>query len=364
MGLRTRTSGATRLTGRATATIALACGSAAILGGAPSGPVHAHNVHLIGALEAGQLREIGIAPLGAQSAAPATAATDAVERLAAAPPRPARLAAATVAATTPLVPLRLRGRVGDSLYSSLLDTGLAAATASEYLRILAAQPGIGGDVGGDDHFDLVLSGRRAGQRIEGALLYAAIDRVGASDVRVMKWPVGRGSQWVDAGATEQQATTLGRPVAGRVTSGFGVRVHPILHFARSHRGVDFEARWGQPIIAVADGVVSRAGWAGGYGRQVRISHGGGLATSYSHMSRTAVAAGGMVRAGQVIGYVGSSGLSTGPHLHYEVSRGGVAVNPLGVRFAGRARLEGGQANAFRARLGQFLALAPQVPAAS
>ena len=346
------------------ATLALAGASVIILASAPLEPLHAGASELVTADEAAQLRAIGIAPLGLGAAtAPRAAPASLVEPLAEAPPRPAALARALMQKPVELVPLRLRGRVGDGLYESLIANGVAPATAAEYLRILARQPGVGGDVGPDDHFDLVVASRRAPSAapIEGALLYAAIDRVGASDVRVMKWPVGRGSAWLDAGATEQQAAALGRPVAGRVTSGFGTRHHPILGFARSHRGVDFAARWGQPIIAVADGRVVGSGWAGGYGRQVRIVHAGGLATSYSHMSRTAVGSGAFVRAGQVIGYVGSSGLSTGAHLHYEVHRGGVAVNPLGLRFAGRARIEGGQADAFRARLASYLAMAPVRP---
>lgn len=349
---------------RAAATLGLACASVVILASAPFEPVHAGHAGLVSASEAAQLSAIGIAPLGLGAATGAQIGpASLVEPLAEAPPRPAALARAILDRPVELVPLRLRGRVGDGLYESLLATGLAPATAAEYLRILARQSHVGGDVGPDDHFDLVIASRRApgSAPIEGALLYAAIDRVGASDVRVMKWPAGRGSAWLDAGATEQQAAALGRPVAGRVTSGFGTRHHPILGFARRHRGVDFAARWGQPIIAVADGRVVRSGWAGGYGRQVRLVHAGGLATSYSHMSRTAVASGSHVRAGQVIGYVGSSGLSTGAHLHYEVHRGGVAVDPLAVRFAGRARIEGGQADAFRARLAQYLAMQPVRP---
>ena len=114
-----------------------------------------------------------------------------------------------------------------------------------------------------------------------------------------------------------------------------MRVHPILRFARMHKGIDFGAALGHARSSPPPTARSaRAGWAGGYGRQVRIAHGGGMATSYSHMSRMVVEPGSIVRQGQVIGYVGSSGLSTGPHLHYEVYRGGVAVNPLSVRFAG------------------------------
>ena len=104
-----------------------------------------------------------------------------------------------------------------------------------------------------------------------------------------------------------------------------------------------------------DGTVNRAGWAGGYGRQVRLSHSGNLSTSYSHMSRIAVASGQRVRQGQVIGYVGSTGLSTGPPLHYEMYRGGQHINPRSVRLTTRSQLSGGDLANFRARLRTLLA---------
>jgi len=151
-------------------------------------------------------------------------------------------------------------------------------------------------------------------------------------------------------------------VAARITSGFGMRFHPILHFARMHKGIDFGAHYGQPIVAAADGRVTGAGWAGGYGQQVRLAHAGGMGTSYSHMSRIVAAPGSFVRQGQLIGYVGSSGLSTGPHLHYEVYRNGVAVNPLGVRFSSQALLEGPELERFKTRLAQLMAIGTQAPA--
>ena len=146
------------------------------------------------------------------------------------------------------------------------------------------------------------------------------------------------------------------PVRGGISSTFGLRVHPILRFARMHKGVDFRAAWGSPIVAAADGQVVRAGWAGGYGQQVRIAHAGGLSTSYSHMSRITAPAGSVVRQGQLIGYVGSTGLSTGPHLHYEVHRGGTAVNPMSVKFVSHSMLEGAELEAFRARLRSYLSI--------
>ena len=255
-------------------------------------------------------------------------------------------------------PLRIRGRVGDGLYWAMRASGVSPQAAGEYLRALATQLDVGGQVGPDDRFDLIVANRRAatGESSEGPLLYAAIDRVGASDIRLMKWTINGHTDWVDANGPGRKVEAMSWPVAGRITSGFGLRFHPILRFARLHKGIDFGAGYGAPIVAAAEGRVTAAGWAGGYGRQVRLAHSGGIATSYSHMSRLVVEPGTLVHQGQLIGYVGSSGLSTGPHLHYEVYRNGAPVNPLGVKFASRSLIEGEQLERFRARLAQLMAI--------
>jgi murein DD-endopeptidase MepM/ murein hydrolase activator NlpD len=120
----------------------------------------------------------------------------------------------------------------------------------------------------------------------------------------------------------------GLPVAGRITSGFGYRYHPVLHYRRLHTGVDIAAPTGTPIHAAGGGEVVFAGRRGGYGNAVIIDHGRGKATLYGHMSSIAVRAGQVVNGGQTIGRVGSTGISTGPHLHYEVRINGTPVNPL------------------------------------
>ena len=257
-------------------------------------------------------------------------------------------------------PLRVRGRVGDGLYWSLRAAGVSPQSAAEYLQALATELDVGGDISADDHFDLVIASRRSftGERETGPLLYAGIDRSAARDLQLVKWGSRGRASWVDAASIGRASDSSGMawPVAGRITSGFGYRIHPILRFARLHKGVDFGAGTGTPIVAAADGQVSAAGWAGGYGRQVRIAHADGLATSYSHMSSIVAEPGSYVRRGQLIGYVGSSGLSTGPHLHYEVYRHGQAVNPLSVRFTGAPALDGAQIAAFKARLKTLLAV--------
>jgi murein DD-endopeptidase MepM/ murein hydrolase activator NlpD len=119
-----------------------------------------------------------------------------------------------------------------------------------------------------------------------------------------------------------------RPVNGPVTSGFGYRMHPILGVRKMHTGVDLRAAAGTPIRAADGGTVIWSGSRGGYGLCIIIDHGGGMATVYGHCSRLAVSANDTVRKGDVIGYVGSTGLSTGPHLHFEVRRNGTPINPL------------------------------------
>ncbi len=119
------------------------------------------------------------------------------------------------------------------------------------------------------------------------------------------------------------------PLEGlKLTSSFGMRNHPILGGRRAHKGIDLGAPIGTPIYATADGVVSKASWFGGYGLYVSLEHGGDLETRYGHMSRLNVAEGQMVHKGDVIGFVGTTGNSTGPHLHYEVRVDGQAVNPI------------------------------------
>jgi len=122
--------------------------------------------------------------------------------------------------------------------------------------------------------------------------------------------------------------TLAWPVVGRVASGFGMRLHPILHVWRFHAGIDISAGAGTPIRAPAPGTVTRAGGEGGCGYSVTLEHAAGVRTRYCHLSHIGVTVGQFVTVGQVIGEVGSTGLSTGPHLHFEVSVNGQLVDPL------------------------------------
>lgn len=141
------------------------------------------------------------------------------------------------------------------------------------------------------------------------------------------------SRWQSLDGTRPTTTTVSIPSrmpveSAHLSSGFGMRVHPVLGIRQGHKGIDLANPVGTPVYATADGVVSRADWFSSYGLYVSLEHGGSLQTRYGHMSRLNVAAGQRVHKGEIIGYVGSTGRSTGPHLHYEVRVNGVAVNPI------------------------------------
>ena len=302
-----------------------------------------------------QWQALGVAPLsGGGATGMAMAPTGAAESIEFAPKRVVlAVAPDPKPAPTPVDagPLRIRGRVGDGLYWSLRAAGASPQVAAQYLAALATEIDVG-EVGPSDGFDLV---RGSGRQ----LLYAGLDRLGGSDLQLVKWNANGRSEWIDAANAEKSAPVesgLAMPANGPITSYFGYRYHPILHFTRFHAGLDIGASWGSPIVAAGDGQVVAAGWAGGYGREVQIAHGSGIVSLYGHMSEIVAQPGSYVRRGQLIGYVGSSGLSTGPHLHFEVRMGGTPVNPLGVRFVSAPVVDNHLAGAVKARLKALLSV--------
>lgn len=259
-------------------------------------------------------------------------------------------------------PVRIRGIVGASLYRSARAAGAPPSAVQDYLRTIDEHMAFE-EIAPGDEFDLVFANRRAGtgEQQAGDLLYAGVVRAGKPVLQLLRWG-NDGAFYSPQGMAEgAQETTgfLGAPVNGRMTSGYGARRHPILGYVRMHAGIDFAAGWGAPVYAATDGRVSFAGWHGGHGNYVRLDHGGGIGTGYGHMSRIAVAPGMSVRRGQVIGYVGSTGLSTGPHLHYEMYRGGQTVNPLSMTsIVQRAAVDPAQLAAFKTKLAQITAISP------
>jgi len=242
-------------------------------------------------------------------------------------------------------PLRIRGAVGAGLYRSARAAGAPPEAVQQYLQAIDRHLGLD-MVGPGDKFDIVVDQKRSaeGEVQLGKLLYAGLEQGGKPRVQLVRWGDGgdrNGGELFDVANPGGSSTLIAEPTAGpmmpvngRITSTFGLRRHPILGYTRMHAGVDFGAPRGAPIVAVANGTVTFAGRHGGHGNYVRLDHGGGLGSGYGHMSGIAVSSGTQVTAGQVIGWVGSTGLSTGPHLHYEVYQSGRTVNPLSVNFGG------------------------------
>ncbi|MFM5916429.1 MAG: peptidoglycan DD-metalloendopeptidase family protein [Novosphingobium sp.] len=262
-------------------------------------------------------------------------------------------------------PLRIRGTVGSSVYMSARAAGAPIEAIQQYLEVLDQHLSLDGTIQPGDTFDMIVSYRRAasGEAQVGDLLFAGLERGGKPEAQLLRW--GKDGQFYEASGMGQQRSGLIMPViGGHITSGFGLRRHPILGYSRLHAGIDFGAAYGSPIYAVSDGTVSFAGWHGGHGNYVRLEHGGGFGTGYGHMSRIAVSSGSHVRAGQVIGYVGSTGLSTGPHLHYELYRGGAPVNPATVSFTVTSQVDSNELAAYKTRLAQLKAVKPGAAGAS
>ena len=256
-------------------------------------------------------------------------------------------------------PLRIRGVVGSGLYRSARAAGAPIAAIQQYLQALDQHLSLDTAIEAGDTFDIIIAYRRAasGETQVGDLLFAGLEKAGKPKAQLLRW--GKEGIFFEASGMGAQRTGLIMPVyGGRVTSNFGARRHPVLGYSRLHAGIDFGAPHGAPIYAVGDARVIFSGWHGGHGNYVKLDHGGGFATAYAHMSRVAVPNGARVSAGQVIGYVGSTGLSTGPHLHYELYQNGRVVNPLSVRFTVTNQVDQQQLAAFRARMAQLKAVAP------
>lgn len=256
-------------------------------------------------------------------------------------------------------PLRIQGKVGGSMLSSARSAGAPAGAIQTWLRAMGQHVSIQG-IHAQDRFDIIVEHRRAadGMSETGGLLFAGLQQ-GKKELRLLKWTLGGKEQYFDAAGVGETRGNMRMPVQGHLTSSFGLRFHPVLGYSRMHKGMDYGAPMGSPIIAATDGVVNFAGWHGGHGNYVQLKQSPKFGTGYAHMSRIAVRVGQHVRAGEIIGYVGSTGLSTGPHLHFEVFVNNVAVNPAGVKFLQAATLSGAELGRFKAELAHLMALRSQ-----
>jgi len=248
-----------------------------------------------------------------------------------------------------------QGEIHGSLYESAQALGATPAITAQVAKMFAHKLDFQRDIQPGDAFKLVFDRKvtESGRTIEtGDLQYAELH-----GVRFYRFERNGGDvEYFDEFGKNVKGFLLRTPVDGaRMTSGFGMRRHPLLGYNRMHQGIDFGAGMGTPVFAAGDGVVLEARRWGGYGNWLRIRHTGGWDTGYGHLSRYAkgLKPGQRVRQGQVVAYVGSTGASTGPHLHYEIWRSGKRVNPVGAKVPQGTVLGGSELAAFRAQKGRI-----------
>lgn len=232
-------------------------------------------------------------------------------------------------------------RLYESLYETALKNELPRQTVDELVRIFGYDVDFQRRVSQGDSFEIFFGSDDENGAPE--VLYASLT-VGGEARRVYRYQGEDGAvDFFDESGRSLKKFLIRKPIAdGILRSGFGSRFHPILGYSRPHTGVDWANRVGTPIIAAGNGTVIKSEWDSGYGRRVELQHTNGYVTAYSHMSSFAkgIAPGKRIQQGQVIGYVGNSGLSTGPHLHYEVIINGSFVDPLKIRLPRGRELEG------------------------
>ncbi len=240
-----------------------------------------------------------------------------------------------------------------SPWQALSDADEDPTLVLEMAEVLAAQVDFYTDLRPEDCFQMAF---QVDERPDGSYRLAGLEAVRLSlrdeTVEAYRFALpGQGPEWYDMQGQSLKRMFLRSPLKfTRISSGFGVRMHPILRRMRAHNGVDYVAPVGTPVQASGDGVVVQAGRNGGYGLYIKLNHGRQYSTSYAHLSRIApgVRAGARVHQGQVIGYVGSTGLSTGAHLDYRFMKDGNYVDPLSADLPTAIPLEGDELGAFRA----------------
>lgn len=254
---------------------------------------------------------------------------------------------------------RGNARLYESLYETAMKHELPRSTIDELVRVFSYDVDFQRRVSPSDSLEVFLADDdETGDR--GEVLFASLN-VGGESRRVFRFvtPEDGLVDYFDDEGKSLKKFLLRKPITdGELRSGFGYRRHPILGYSKMHTGVDWSNRIGTPILASGNGTIIKAEWDGGYGRRVEVQHANGYVTTYSHMSGFArgIQPGTKVRQGQVIGYLGNTGLSTGPHLHYEVMVNGHFVNPMRIRVPRGRELDGRLLAEFRRQRDQVLSL--------
>jgi murein DD-endopeptidase MepM/ murein hydrolase activator NlpD len=240
-------------------------------------------------------------------------------------------------------------RLYQSIYETALRNQVPRALIEDLVRIYSYDVDFQRKVQPGDSFEVLFADEGEGE-VKSEVLFASLTTAGETR-KFYRYQAGDDGvvDYYDETGKSAKKFLVRKPLAdGHVTSNFGSRKHPVLQYTRLHTGVDWAADMGTPIYASGNGMVEKIGWEGGYGKFIKIRHANGYATGYGHMSAFArnLAEGAKVRQGQIIGYVGSTGLSTGAHLHYEIMINGRHVDPMKIKLPRGRVLEGTQLATF------------------
>ncbi len=250
--------------------------------------------------------------------------------------------------------VRAEGTISWSLFAAGADAGVPAKVMAELVRAFSWDVDFQRDIRKNDRFEVMYERKldETGKPVfDGRILFAALTLSNQrKPIYLHQLASGTWDYFDDKGQSAKKAL-MRTPIDGaRLSSSFGNRKHPILGYTKKHSGTDFAAPPGTPIYAAGDGMVESAGWNGGYGKYVRIRHNSEYSTAYAHMRaiKRGIGKGKRVKQGQIIGFVGTTGRSTGPHLHYEIIRRNVKVNPMRVKMPSGQKLQGQELATFTA----------------
>ena len=243
----------------------------------------------------------------------------------------------------------LSGEINTSLYRSATNSGIEPNVILEFARIFGFEVDFQRDIRKGDEFEILFERFTddRGKKIKtGKILYAFLD-INNQKIQLYRFGKKNNYDYYNLDGKSISKALMKTPINGaRLSSPFGNRKHPILGFTKHHNGTDFAAPTGTPIMASGNGTVIKAGWCGNGGNCVRIRHNSSYTTGYGHLSKFATKTGRRVKQGQIIGYVGNTGMSTGPHLHYTVKYNGKFINSQKLKLPSGKVLKGDERKLF------------------
>ena len=241
--------------------------------------------------------------------------------------------------------LKKNGFITDSLYLSGLRAGIGKKAINEMIAIFSFSVDFQRDIWRNDNFEIFYEEEfikydKSNKNL-GKILYASLELQSLGSLKLFRFESDNGKiEYFDENGKSAKKLLMKTPIDGaRLSSGFGMRKHPILGYNVKHRGVDFAAPKGTPIYAAGDGIIEKKGWNGAYGKYIRIRHANNFKTAYAHLSKFNKTPGGRVKQRQIIGYVGSTGRSTGPHLHFEILKNNKRINPQRLKLPSGRKLK-------------------------